>query len=253
MAPTAERLRLAAVLDLDVELPGLAGDLADRRGQVDRDPVVRQDLLDQVGGTHGLEVPPGVLRRELLVILGRPAAELLVLLDELDGQAEARGLERRGQTGDAATDDHDGLVDRLVEGLGDRGLAGPGAGHPHVVGGQHLRVLGLGLLRPGDTLADVGPRHERAGEVEGLLHRPGRAGTQDDGLGAFLDVLPDQLDALGRAEPRMGLAGDDLTLLVHEPGQGVHVDGVPDAAPAADVAGDLLAHGFTPSRCCRWP
>ena len=120
-------------------------------------------------------------------------------------------------------------------------VAGLRDAHPHVVGGEHLRVLFTGRLRPGDLFAQVGAHRHGALEVETVGHDAVRTGGDHHLVGlAVLHVLLDDRASLVGAEGRMALAGDDAELVGDGLLQLVHVDGVGDAAALTEIDANLV-------------
>ncbi|OPZ06787.1 MAG: hypothetical protein BWZ10_02938 [candidate division BRC1 bacterium ADurb.BinA364] len=161
----AHGLRLGAVFERDIEQSRPPGDGDDFGGQPCFDPGVFRDLPGQCLRPWLFESLIGRARRILFVERGQAPAETIRFFDENRVVARPGAFQRGGHASHAAADDEQRLAQFLVfgDGRGNLALLRLDDSHAHGIRGQHLRVFVVGLVAPGDLLAQIGALQQRLG------------------------------------------------------------------------------------------
>ena len=207
------------------------------------------DLLNKVGdaGIHRRSI--GLTERDALGELGCPATEATGLFNQQHIIAGLGRFERRGHTGDAATNHQNALVVTVARvHLRHLHLGRLGAGHAHVVVGHLLHDLLLvfvGRRNPDHALAQVGARQRDVVKIKRIGLGAARAGGDHHVIHAFFcDVVLDQLHAAGVAQELVRLHHLRLALFLRDQFELRRVQTFAQAATFADVGTDFHVSHF---------
>ncbi len=246
-APVAGRLLDVAGFpaNASAEVPDRARDLLELGVRQQCDVVVlacfRHLRRQDTGGA--------IERRKGLVVLRHVAADTRLALDEVDGVAGIRQLQRRLDASDAASDHQRVLVDRHGRRF-ERLLALHAGDRP---GHKRHGLPGRGLLvprHPGDVLADVGHLEQKRIQPRGgtraaerLFVQVRRARRHDHaGQAVLLHVVADhRLPQRGAEELVIARHDHAGQTLAGPAGHPLHVDRCGDVASAM---ADVDAHAF---------